>query len=226
MPTTLQDWRDRRRIAAAVDDRPANWEFTEPPADRLDAYIAHLRQLGDAIVLRGSQVVISTHATLTGPVTSRDELAAWDGGRVHIPRAPSEVAARFHFLANERIRQLSAQTRWALVDADARLSGRSELFGDLVHFNDEGAAKMAQLIATTILTARAPGSDKRAFVPPVHLACLGAGVGACSSTASSSSLLPADHVPRLLASGVPRRATSGWPSPATSSTATGTRFCC
>ena len=166
VPTMLQNWRDRRTIAALVDNKPGNWEFTDPPTDRLDAYISHLRHLGDAIVLTGSQVVISTHATLTGPVVSHDELVEWDRGRVHIPRATSEVAARFHRLANDRIRQLSIETGWALVDADAGLSGRSELFGDLVHFTDEGAAEMARLIATTILTNHALRSDKRTASDP------------------------------------------------------------
>ena len=153
-------------VAAVVENKPGNWEFTDPPLERLDAYISQLRELGDAIVLTGSQVVISTHATLTGPVVSQDELVEWDRGRVHIPRAPPEVASRFHRLANDKIRQLSDETGWALVDADARLSGRSELFGDLVHFNDEGSTEMAGLIATTILTKHAVTSDKRAESAP------------------------------------------------------------
>jgi lysophospholipase L1-like esterase len=152
IPTAVQDWRDKRAVSASIDSRPPDWEFRNPPTERLDAYISHLRQLGEAISRTGSHVVIATHATRTAPPLSRDELVEWERGRVHIPKAPPEVAARFHQLANERIRQLSLEAGWPLVDADAALSGRSELFGDLVHFSDQGAHEMARLIASTILT--------------------------------------------------------------------------
>jgi hypothetical protein len=150
LPASIQTWLAQREIAARVRENPPDWLFSVPPEDRLNLLTSHLRELGCSIQAHNAIVVLSTHATSAKPPLSREELTEYERGRVHIPRATARIAATFHELANDRIRTLARQEKWAIVDADAELSGRTELFGDLVHFTDAGASVIARMIADTI----------------------------------------------------------------------------
>ena len=59
----------------------------------------------------------------------------------------------FEKQANDVIREVSSEGHVRLIDADRFLSGRQEWFADLVHFNDQGAAAIAELIARSLRPA-------------------------------------------------------------------------
>jgi hypothetical protein len=58
--------------------------------------------------------------------------------------------AQFEKRANQILRELARDEDVQLIDAEVALAGRRALFGDLVHFNDEGATRMAELLAAGI----------------------------------------------------------------------------
>ena len=67
--------------------------------------------------------------------------------RILFPRARPEAFPAFAEAARSATIALAQRRGWPLIDAAAQLSGRRNLFADPVHFNDQGSAEMARIIA-------------------------------------------------------------------------------
>jgi len=150
VPDAIQRWRDERTIQAATHDKPADWFYSVPPRGLIDQYVADLDLLTRAIATNGARPVVLTHASRV-PDPPRPEDEDWlSRARVNVPRAMPHVIGQFETLTNEAIRDWGARSGVQIVDVERALRGRSELFGDLIHFNDDGAGAIARLIADAI----------------------------------------------------------------------------
>lgn len=146
LPAWLKKYREEWTIRRETAGKAADWLFQSVPEDRLHLFEDDLRRLLAHIRARGAEPILATHAiSASSPPRSEDETYL-RRMRMYYPRATTETLVAFEQQANEAIRRLAKEEQLALVDADRALSGRRELFADLVHFNDEGAALMAHLL--------------------------------------------------------------------------------
>lgn len=150
VPPLVQRERVRRRLAATLASHPADWEFRELPTERLQLLREHLQLLVESIRESGARPVLVTHAVRTHWPPSTAELAELESARVHIPRATPQVISQFEAAAGDVVRQCGDGQSALVVDAQAALSGKRQLFADVVHFTDQGAGAMAQLLADAI----------------------------------------------------------------------------
>jgi hypothetical protein len=123
----------------------------------LDALVAAIRR-------DGAQPIVMTHASrFTDPPRPQD--MDWlERARVHTPRARASVIAQFETLVNARIKEWADANGVEVIDLRSAVGGREELFGDLIHFNDAGAAEVASVIRQTSRSAAAglaPTGPKR-----------------------------------------------------------------
>jgi hypothetical protein len=94
--------------------------------------------------------VLITHAMRFGASIKgedRDLLRSWVS---FTPRATEEVLLAFELESAVMERDLAKTRGVPLVDAAAIMTGRTELFGDAIHFTDEGSSVMAGSIAFVI----------------------------------------------------------------------------
>jgi lysophospholipase L1-like esterase len=147
LPEWLKAYREEwviRREAAGQGD---GWLFTTVPEDRLSLFEDDLVRLVAHIRERGAEPVLLTHAaSACSPPRTEDETYI-RRMRMFFPRATPSTLLAFEQRANDVIRRLAKKEGLFLIDVDRELSGRHELFADLFHFNDAGAAKMAELLA-------------------------------------------------------------------------------
>jgi hypothetical protein len=78
---------------------------------------------------------------------------------VNIPRAPAHVIAQFETLVNAKMLAWAAARNVETIDLHSAIGGRDELFGDLIHFNDNGADAVSALIANYLAQSRV--ADRR-----------------------------------------------------------------
>jgi len=144
----------RRRVAKAIADarngKPSQWFYTQVPNERLALFRQHLDSLISSVRARGAMPVLITHAMRFGASLKgedRDLLRSWVR---FTPRATEEVLLAFERESAAMERDLAKTRRVPLVDAAAIMTGRTELFGDAIHFTDEGSSVMAGSIALVI----------------------------------------------------------------------------
>jgi hypothetical protein len=144
----------RRRVAKAIADarngKPAEWFFRQVPDERLALLRQHLDSLISSVRARGAIPVLVTHAMRFGASIKgedRDLLRSWVR---FTPRATEEVLLAFELESAVMERDLAKTRGVPLVDAAAIMTGRTEMFGDAVHFTDEGSSVMARSIASVI----------------------------------------------------------------------------
>ena len=103
-----------------------------------------------AITRTGARPIVLTHATrVADPPRPQDADWLWRA-RVNMPRATPSVIGQFNGATNQAIRAWAARRRVVLIDLATDMNGREELFGDLIHFNDSGAAFVARAVADAI----------------------------------------------------------------------------
>jgi lysophospholipase L1-like esterase len=147
LPEWLRTYREECVIRRDTAGRDADWYFSQVPQERVERFEDGLRQLIDHIRKYGVEPVLVTHArSATSPPRPEDATHV-RRMRMFYPRATPEVLTAFEDRVNAVIRTVAEQEGLVLIDADRVLSGHRELFADLFHFNDDGAAKMAQLLA-------------------------------------------------------------------------------
>lgn len=151
-PDFIQRRRVERRLASLTQTDPG-WAFPSLPPDRLALFEADLATLTDLIQATGARAVLLTHATRFGSRRQSDDEEALMAWRQFTPKASNEILLEFEERAAELTRQVANRTHAALVDVRAVMNGRREWFaeGDAVHFNDAGAAVVADLIAQCLL---------------------------------------------------------------------------
>ena len=88
-----------------------------------------------------------THAVKSAMPPRPDDVADLEGMRVILPRASVKALMAFEAKANQAIRELGARRGVQVIDAARVIGGHRAWFADLVHFNDQGAAEIADLIA-------------------------------------------------------------------------------
>src|SRR5204862_343647 len=103
------------------------------------------------------------HATSAQSPPRSEDFLHLNDMRADFCRPTNETLAAFEARANEALRQIAAQEGTALIDTAAEVSGHREFFGDLVHFTDAGAARMAGVLAEGIMknTAADPVGNRR-----------------------------------------------------------------
>ena len=68
------------------------------------------------------------------------------------PRATEDALIGFEEAARQATLDVARETGSAVIDVAHRLNGRRQWFvSDFVHFNDEGAAEVAQMIADRVV---------------------------------------------------------------------------
>jgi lysophospholipase L1-like esterase len=146
LPDRVVEWRNERKILAVTSQHSASWLYSKPPQLCVDAFRADLEQLIDNVQRAGTRLVLATQATSAAVTPDSAGLRDLESFRAFSPRAPALVLRQFIAQSNDAVRSVAAERRLPLVDVDAALSGQRENFGDLVHFNDAGAARMARLL--------------------------------------------------------------------------------
>ena len=144
--STRRDLQLRRQIAAHDE----SWFFTTVPEDRLEKYRADVASLISKIHEDGAVPILVTHAISAVSPPRSEDLVHLNDMRADFCRPTVEIMAQFENRANQSLRELAHDQNIQLIDAAAALAGRRALFGDLVHFNDAGAAQMAELLAAGI----------------------------------------------------------------------------
>jgi lysophospholipase L1-like esterase len=86
---------------------------------------------------------------VTQPMLIAPDNAEADRARIHYEFVGLEHAAlaRARAAAEDAVRRVANAEQVALIDASARMSGRSRWFRDAVHLSDEGSAQLASLVA-------------------------------------------------------------------------------
>lgn len=151
MPAFIQ----RRRIARLLDQVDAShepaWFYTDVPADRVALFRQDLELLVNDISATGARVVLITHATgFSVPLDDkeRDAMSAW---RRIVARPTDEVLLEFESAARAVTVETGTRLGVDVLDLAGRLGGdRSAFASDFLHFNDEGARRVAELIASAL----------------------------------------------------------------------------
>ena len=158
LPQWLQTMIRTRGLAAEVQSHPESWRFQTVPSERLAQYDADLRALIGSVRAIGAVPVLATHANIFmgQPVPDSDLLVTW---QKFYPRATGPVLIAFDSLARQTTMQVGADSGVVTVDAAHILAAAPRsAFVDFVHFSDDGAARMAALLAGGVLdAARAAG---------------------------------------------------------------------
>jgi hypothetical protein len=129
---------------------PAGWTWTRAPEERLELFRQHTDDLVSTVRRSGARVVLCTHATRFKPPLDRAETEQMIGWLRFAPRATAESSLEMDVRANAILRQLAAARDVRVADVAAAMNGRRELFADFAHFNDDGAAEAARVIAGAI----------------------------------------------------------------------------
>jgi lysophospholipase L1-like esterase len=147
LPDWLRAWREEwvlRRNASGQEP------FLSVPPDRLEQFGADLDALIDRVQQGGAEVVLMTHASSPAQPPEPQDETFIRRMRMFYPRATAEVLVEFEARANAVIRAAARRHHLKLVDADQAMTGRRELFADMVHFNNDGAARLAELVEQTL----------------------------------------------------------------------------
>src|SRR5262249_2259772 len=144
-------WNRERQLEKALAEHPPNWVFEKAPPDRLALYRDHVSQTIRRIRNDGAQPILVTYAIGALHPPRPDDTLFLEDLRTHFPRSAPQTLTEFHALANRTLRELAKELNVPLIDADKVLSGRAELFADLVHFNNQGSEVMAQLLVEELI---------------------------------------------------------------------------
>lgn len=156
LPAWMQKYREEWVIRQETAGESADWFFRQVPEDRLRQFEDDLSRLVAHVRERSAEPILVTHAISAASPPRPEDQTYLRRMRMYYPRATPETLVAFEQQANDGIRRLAKREHLSLIDADRTLSSRSELFADLVHFNDEGATKMAELLAEHLPPFRRP----------------------------------------------------------------------
>ena len=147
LPAWVRGLREQWVVDEQSAGKDAGWTFTSVPPNRLALFREDLESLVCRIRRSGAEPILLTHAVSAAwPPRAEDE-AYLRAMRMFFPRATSETLVEFERQANRIVRDLAGAKGLVLIDVDGALSGRRELFADMVHFNDAGATELADLLA-------------------------------------------------------------------------------
>jgi hypothetical protein len=149
-PDFIQHWRVQRQLSEISAGRPRDWEFTSIPPDRLEQYRSDLDSLLTTVRSHGARAVLVAHPVRVGAIVDASDRPLLDALRTFTERAGSGVILAFDSAAANVVRDLGRRTATPVVDLPPVMNGRRELFDDVVHYTDAGAAVVAGEVARTI----------------------------------------------------------------------------
>lgn len=152
VPEFISKWRTERQIDALISDKDDDWFIREMPKDRLALFAKDVEKLMQAIENKGARPVLVTHAVRVAMPPRAEDFDDLHGMRIHLPRASEEVLASFEYEAARVITAEGAKRHVQVIAVAEAMNGRRNYFADLVHFTDEGAARVAELMAEGILS--------------------------------------------------------------------------
>ena len=161
-PPVIQRRRVARDAAALEAQHDPSWFYESVPPDRIAQFGRDLDRLVSLIEKAGAAPLLVTHATAFHRPPDQGQIDALEAWRVRMrkPRAP--VLLAFEDDARQATLDLARRRGLDVVDAAGVMNGHDEWFAeDLVHFNDAGAAKLAELLAAhlTVPLPATRGSD-------------------------------------------------------------------
>jgi hypothetical protein len=124
------------------------------PQDRLQQYERDLTLLVQDVKATGARVILMTHAIgFSRPVPDADVLAL-KGWRQIVQRPTTDVLLEFEAATRDATTRVGATTGVEVLDVAAHLNRDKRAFavGDLMHFNDEGALRVATLLKEAIVS--------------------------------------------------------------------------
>lgn len=156
LPDFVQQWRTQCEIRRRTAGRPDSWYFHSVPQERLEMFTSDLRDLVHLIRQHGAIPVVLTHAIRAdNPPRSEDAFDLTEM-RVYTPRAMSAAICRMSAESRRAVLEVCRHEGVEVVDVAARISGRRDSFGDLVHFTDQGAGIVAAMLSDAIPRVVAP----------------------------------------------------------------------
>lgn len=158
-PDFLQRLRLERWIGQALRGKPPGWVFTETPPDRVDAFMKDLDSLVTDVRATGARPILITHAVRATIPPRPDDSLLLLGWRLFSARATTETSLGFERVVAERMREYGARNGIAVADVDRALTGHGELFGDVVHFTNDGSARVAGVLTRTLVSAGIVGPN-------------------------------------------------------------------
>ncbi len=141
----------QRILNAERARHPTGWLYESIPQDRIGAFDADLRELVGSIRSIGAKPVVVTHgnAFMRSDHPDPEELTL--ELRYHRRASPQTLVA-FDSAARGVALRVARDSSATVVDAAQDLStGAGGLFADFLHFTDYGAARMARIIADSLL---------------------------------------------------------------------------
>lgn len=150
----LRSWKTRRALRQeerwALRGRPA---LDQVPAENVEAYRRHLRELVALLRARGVQPVLATYPTLAhADNLDRYRLTLLQERLWHVQLSEAgmlDAATRM----NEATRTMARELDVPLADLDARVPRTAAAFADQVHYTDLGAEAVAQGVLATLQAA-------------------------------------------------------------------------
>ncbi len=148
-PWSWREWLWQAQVRRQLARHEAGWRYTDVPADRLAAYDADLRAFVGAVRSIGAEPVLATHANLFvgGDVSDSTLLSAWQR---FYPRPEGHVILAFDSAGAEVTRRVAGDSGVALANVRAALTNCPACFADYAHFTDEGAARVAGVVAAAV----------------------------------------------------------------------------
>ncbi len=153
-PDFIQRMRVERGLATIDAAHDPSWFFSTVPQDRLQQYEHDLTSLVRDVKATGARVILMTHAIgFSRPVPDADVLAL-EGWRQIVQRPTTDVLLEFEAATRDATIRVGATTGVEVLDVAAHLNQDKRAFaaGDLMHFNDEGASRVATLLKVAILS--------------------------------------------------------------------------
>jgi hypothetical protein len=146
VPAPLQRLRTRRWIDQELARHPPDWPFDAVPIDRLDDLERDLTKLIGTIRAQGARPVLITHPVRSARTVRPPDLPDLYAMRAYVPRASEAIIAAFEYQAAVRMRSIGERQSVQVIDAARTMSGRRELFIDLVHYSPQGLVTISDLI--------------------------------------------------------------------------------
>lgn len=186
LPSVVQTWVRQREVKTILRSRPAGWQFTSVPNDRVELFDQDLRRMVGTIRATGAVPILATNsnAFLGADPSGVEVLYAWER---FTPRATGQVILAFDSVSRDIVRQVARDSAVAVAEVDKAVRGRAA-FADFLHFTDAGAAAVAGVLTGAIVgelqrtSCGAVGTARSTAAPPDRAAA-GAGARSCPAGA-------------------------------------------
>jgi len=151
LKNTIPDWLQTQiREMQADRSKQAEKGWQTLPEENVERFRRELDELVERTLATGAEVALVTHATRFGDrVRPEDEpfLIAW---RKFYPQLAEDGFLDMERRLNAVVREIAQERGLPLVDAAEKMEPGAENFVEFVHFTDQGAHRLAELIAAGV----------------------------------------------------------------------------